>query len=508
MIYHNIKNKVAAALIAFLAAQAPRAQDSAFNKVLSEVQVKSSPNRATEAAVSRSVRGSHLVSDGVSVEFLKRTPDRTLADALRRVSGLTVQGDRFVLVRGLADRYNSATLNRSPLPSTEPDRRAFSFDLIPTSLIDNVIVAKSPSANLPGDWSGGLVQVTTRDAADNSATLSLGVGAGSVSTLRGFELTPRVPFPSSFPTTNRFRTATTGDRRAYTKLVGSPGDWGGVVILGRATTNRASEPTIEGGIGRPYGGQDDDDNSGVLRYVRIEYAGVAAMPNSEINALTLGAVGRGTTIEYVQTIYANDDAFEFFGGTVNCRNLYAWGTADDDYDFDFGYRGTIQNGVARRDPQFVDNGDAGNGVECDNDGTGSSAQPFTHPRMVGMVLVGPNDPAALGNHNLGLRFRRATRFSITDSKVLGYQKGSLSVESNETAQALKDGTSTFRANEVQSFDPTLNFRSTSSLITAAEMRAAALALGSRETSYTKAQMDSLARPGWSAGWTRMPARGF
>ena len=219
----TIQTKIVAALFAFLAAQAPQAQDSAFNKVLSEVQVKSSPNRATEAAVSRSVRGSHLVSDGVSVEFLKRTPDRTLADALRRVSGLTVQGDRFVLVRGLADRYNSATLNRSPLPSTEPDRRAFSFDLIPTSLIDNVIVAKSPSANLPGDWSGGLVQVTTRDAADNSATLSLGVGAGSLSTLRGFELTPRVPFPSSFPTTNRFRTATTGDRRAYTKLVGSPG---------------------------------------------------------------------------------------------------------------------------------------------------------------------------------------------------------------------------------------------------------------------------------------------
>ena len=98
-------------------------------------------------------------------------------------------------------------------------------------------------------------------------------------------------------------------------------------------------------------------------------------------------------VEYVQTIYANDDAFEFFGGTVNCRNLHAWATADDDYDFDFGYRGTIQNGVARRDPQFVDNGDAGNGVECDNDGTGSSALPFTHPKMVGMVLVGPNDPA-------------------------------------------------------------------------------------------------------------------
>jgi hypothetical protein len=143
-----------------------------------------------------------------------------------------------------------------------------------------------------------------------------------------------------------------------------PGDWGGIVILGRAKTNRTSEPTIEGGIGRPFGGTNDLDNSGVLKYVRIEYAGIAAMPNSEINALTLGGVGSGTIIENVQTIYANDDAFEFFGGTVSPKNLYAFATADDDFDFDFGFTGTITNGVAKRDPQFVDNGDAGNGVEC------------------------------------------------------------------------------------------------------------------------------------------------
>jgi hypothetical protein len=90
----------------------------------------------------------------------------------------------------------------------------------------------------------------------------------------------------------------------------NPGDWGGIVILGRATTNRSSEPTIEGGIGRPYGGINDADNSGILKYVRIEYAGIAALPNSEINALTLGGVGNGTTLENIQTIYANDDAFE------------------------------------------------------------------------------------------------------------------------------------------------------------------------------------------------------
>jgi len=287
----------------------------------------------------------------------------------------------------------------------------------------------------------------------------------------------------------------------------SPGDWGGIVILGRAKTNRSSEPTIEGGIGRPYGGTNDADNSGVLKYVRIEYAGVAALPNSEINALTLGAVGSGTVIENVQTVYANDDAFEFFGGTVSPKNLYAFATADDDYDFDFGYTGTVTNSVSKRDPQFVDNGDAGNGVECDNDGTGSTAQPFTHPKLNGMVLIGPFDAASLANHNLGLRWRRATQFTMTNSKILGYQKGGFSIESNETAQAYKDGVSKFENNEIQSFDPLLNFKSTSTVFTAANMKTKALSQGNKEVSYTKAEMETLSKPIWVNGWTRFPAKG-
>jgi len=287
----------------------------------------------------------------------------------------------------------------------------------------------------------------------------------------------------------------------------SPGDWGGIVILGRAKTNRTSEPTIEGGIGRPYGGTNDLDNSGVLKFVRIEYAGIAALPNSEINALTLGAVGSGTVIENVQTIYANDDAFEFFGGTVNAKNLYAFATADDDFDFDFGYIGTVTNGVSKRDPQFVDNGDAGNGVECDNDGTGSTAQPFTHPKLNGMILIGPFDAASLANHNLGLRWRRATQFTMTNSKILGYQKGGFSIESNETAQAYKDGISKFENNEIQAFDPLLNFKSTSTVFTAANMKEKALSQGNVEKNYTKAEMETLSKPIWINGWTRFPAKG-
>ena len=285
----------------------------------------------------------------------------------------------------------------------------------------------------------------------------------------------------------------------------TPGDWGGIVILGRAKTNRTSEPTIEGGIGRPFGGTNDLDNSGVLKYVRIEYAGIASMPNSEINALTLGGVGSGTIIDNVQTIYANDDAFEFFGGTVNARNLYAFATADDDFDFDFGYTGTITNGVAKRDPQFVDNGDAGNGIECDNDGTGSTATPYTHPKLLNMILVGPNVSTALANHNLGLRFRRATQFTMKNSVIWGWMKGGLSLESNETAQFVKDGVSVFENNSVGTFNPTLNFISkATTILTNDQLKTLALSKSNKEIDVVIPELD---KPVWVNGWTRFPSKG-
>jgi hypothetical protein len=285
----------------------------------------------------------------------------------------------------------------------------------------------------------------------------------------------------------------------------TPGDWGGIVILGRAKTNRSSEPTIEGGIGRPYGGTNDSDNSGVMRYVRIEYAGIAALPNSEINALTLGGVGNGTILENIQTIYANDDAFEFFGGTVNGKNLYAFATADDDFDFDFGYTGMITNGVAKRDPQFVDSGDAGNGVECDNDGTGSAAQPYTHPKLFNMILVGPNTSSALANHNLGLRFRRATQFTMKNSIVWGWMKGGLSLESNETAQFVKDGVSVFENNSVGTFNPTLNFISrATTILTSEQLKTLSLLKSNKEVDVVIPELD---KPIWVNGWTRFPSKG-
>jgi len=229
------------------------------------------------------------------------------------------------------------------------------------------------------------------------------------------------------------------------------------------------------------------------------------MPNSEINALTLGGVGSGTILENIQTIYANDDAFEFFGGTVNGKNLYAFATADDDYDFDFGYNGTIINSVSKRDPQFVDSGDAGNGVECDNDGTGSIATPYTHPKLYNMILVGPNVSTALANHNLGLRFRRATQFTMKNSIIWGWMKGGLSLESNETAQFVKDGVSVFENNSVGTFNPTLNFISkATTILTNDQLKTLALSKNNKEVDVVIPELD---KPIWTSDWTRFPTKG-
>jgi len=228
-----------------------------------------------------------------------------------------------------------------------------------------------------------------------------------------------------------------------------PGDWGGIAIAGNAPTNRTTTPILEGGINTVYGGSLPNDNSGILKYVRIEFAGIAADPNSEINGLTLGGVGRGTTIENVQISYGNDDAYEFFGGTVNAKNLIAFATADDDFDFDFGYTGTIQFGVSLRDPLFVDGGDAGNGIECDNDGSGTVASPRTRPVLSNFTFCGPNGATGtLANHNFNTRFRRSTHFVLVNSILMGYQKAGFQFESDSTAQAYLDGRSRFTNNLV------------------------------------------------------------
>lgn len=207
-----------------------------------------------------------------------------------------------------------------------------------------------------------------------------------------------------------------------------PGDWGGVIILGNAPVNQVS-PFIEGGIiPGTYGGPDPNDNSGSFRYVRIEFPGYRFQLNNEVNGLTMGGVGRGTTIEYVQVSYSFDDSFEWFGGTVDAKYLVAFGGTDDEFDTDFGYQGRVQYAFGLKDPDYWDPTGESNGFESDNEGSASINTPRTLAHFSNVTLVGPRRVDTVASR-VGNKFqyssvlRRGTQFSYYNSVILGYPGG-------------------------------------------------------------------------------------
>lgn len=165
------------------------------------------------------------------------------------------------------------------------------------------------------------------------------------------------------------------------------GDWGGLILCGNAPVN-ANEPQIEGGPRTVYGGDNPEDNSGIVKYVRIEFAGYPLEPNKEINGLTCGGVGRGTTLEYIQVAFCGDDSFEWFGGTVNAKHLIAYKGWDDEFDTDYGFQGKLQYLLGVRDPKHADTSKS-NGFESDNDANGSGNEPLTNPIFSNVTLIGP-----------------------------------------------------------------------------------------------------------------------
>jgi len=203
------------------------------------------------------------------------------------------------------------------------------------------------------------------------------------------------------------------------------GDWGGVVICGKAKANPTTTPKVEGGPRSEYGGTDDADNSGILKYVRIEFPGFPFQPDKEINGLTLCAVGSGTVIENIQVSYSNDDSYEFFGGTVNCKNLIAYKGIDDEFDTDYGYSGKVQYALGIRDYREADISGS-NGFESDNDGDASSNTPMTTCVFANVSLIGPLDTLAKsisGDYKHGLHMKKNTKLSIYNSVIAGWSIG-------------------------------------------------------------------------------------
>jgi len=259
----------------------------------------------------------------------------------------------------------------------------------------------------------------------------------------------------------------------------SSGDWGGIVICGKASINTSYNGTnglyqVEGGIDNANGdglagsgdavapAPVDNDNSGTLSYVRIEYAGYAFQPDKEINSLTMAAVGSGTTIDHVQTIFAKDDAFEWFGGTVNCKYLIAFKTQDDDFDTDNGFSGKVQFGLVIRDSLIADISTS-EAFESDNNASGTTVTPKTRAIFSNITALGPRAASGNTGNNLyraGVQIRRNSALSIYNSIIIGWPQAILIDASTGSPTDLNINDSTLRIRNTTLSGNTVNVKYT------------------------------------------------
>ena len=237
------------------------------------------------------------------------------------------------------------------------------------------------------------------------------------------------------------------------------GDWGGIIIEGRALNNLGTDVPIEGiGASNPrgrHGGNIPNDNSGSLTYARIEYAGFVIATNNEMNGLTLGSVGSNTTIDNVQVSFGLDDAFEWFGGSVNCTHLVSYRCLDDDFDTDNGYSGTVQFALGVKDPAVADDPavSTSEGWESDNNGsapftlTPKTSAKFYNVTQIGAFRCGSNaggitQPTASGFRR-GARLRRNTELKIYNSILMNNWRGLVM-----DADVLANGLAAFQNNVI------------------------------------------------------------
>ena len=213
-----------------------------------------------------------------------------------------------------------------------------------------------------------------------------------------------------------------------------PGAWGGIHLCGRAHTNAEGGKGSSEIGGAVYGGENDADNSGILKYVRVEYTGYAFDEEHEANGMTFYGVGNGTTIENCEAYHGSDDGFEFFGGSVNVKNMVVVNCSDDSFDWTEGWNGKGENLVAYQENASTLGYDCDCLIEADNNENNYSATPVSHPVLKNLILVGN------GGSKQGIRLRRGTEVEITSAKVSGKGKA-VAVESAETENALLNGKS-------------------------------------------------------------------
>lgn len=206
------------------------------SKTETEVVVRSVTRRQeSTAALLNFQKNNTAVSSGLAADFIRRTPDRNTGEVLKRVSGASIQDNKFVVVRGLSDRYNQAFINNAPMPSSEPDRKAFSFDLIPAQMIDNIIINKTATPDMTGEFAGGLIQINTKDIPTrNVISVGVSLGYNTQSTFKDFTSNSRnsndwIGFddgtrsiPSPIPSIEKYRSLSVDEKIRLSKEF--PGD--------------------------------------------------------------------------------------------------------------------------------------------------------------------------------------------------------------------------------------------------------------------------------------------
>ncbi|HET9532510.1 MAG TPA: hypothetical protein VFQ92_19295 [Blastocatellia bacterium] len=218
------------------------------------------------------------------------------------------------------------------------------------------------------------------------------------------------------------------------------GDWGGLIFNGRAPVNvPGGEAEGEGDTGTYGGGANSNpnDNSGIMRFVRVEYGGFAISPDNELNCIAFQGVGAGTTVEFVQAAFGGDDGFEFFGGTVNAKNIVAVGASDDSIDWTEGWTGKIQFALVQQRADEADNG-----FECDNSAENHNLLPRSAPKMMNVTMVGA--PGEGPGSTRGILLRVGTHGQFRNFIVTGFKNVGLEIRDDATFAGFNDGSLSLR----------------------------------------------------------------
>ena len=283
------------------------------------------------------------------------------------------------------------------------------------------------------------------------------------------------------------------------KTTKAGGDWGGLVICGKAPINRISggASTAQSEVGDlTYGGTVSNDNSGSIKYFRIDYAGALFNADKEFNGLSLFGVGSGTTISYVQLIHGSDDGVEFFGGTVNTDHIISIGNEDDQFDWTEGWSGTNTDWYGR-----LDFGKGNRGIEADNYEFGFGNTPIANPSITNLTLIGPGSTAntTAFAENQAMKLRRGTKGIFTNVVIKGWATG-FDIENDETL--VNAGTSLKVINLKIDSDVTTTIKGKTTAVAPATSGVSATVNANFATTSATATGagNGVATPSWAIGW--------